>query len=160
MNLFEIINMSDAYTIDCPDLDIAFAACVLLGNGQYAFEPLDSNSLSSVPIFIFGGHDEWCHMHCGGATADDVLARVMNTRKTDLADALDSVLIGSARDRAVFDAMVADMTPDQRVKARVAWHDKKLSSMNNIGQRAYGAATALRVGKAEMSAAPQQVFGK
>jgi hypothetical protein len=54
---FELINPSDPYTFTAPDLETAALAVVLLGRGQYGGKSLDGGE--DVPIFLFGGHDEW-----------------------------------------------------------------------------------------------------
>src|SRR5437773_974725 len=61
MSLYNIVNMSDPYTIEAVSLDVAFVACLFLGSGQYAFEQLDGKE--GVPLFIFGGTEEWCREH-------------------------------------------------------------------------------------------------
>lgn len=141
--LFEIINPSDAYTIEAPDLEIAACACVVLGQGKYAFKPLDDGG-EEVPLFLFGGHDEWFTEKCG-ANLDTTLERVLENRRADLANCLDSALIGSAADRREFDMMTAGDTPEQRTAKRDARHEQRRSSLNDIGGRAYAIATNLRI---------------
>jgi hypothetical protein len=136
---YEIINPSDHYTIECPDLEIAFVACCLLGNGQYAFDPLDDVGVK-VPLFMFGGHDEWC-METFGASTDDVLARSLKARRAEVADALDSVLIGK---REAFAALAPERGSEAWQEARAKWHDTHRSSFNDIGGRAYQIAAKLR----------------
>ena len=48
--LYTIINPSDPYTVEANRLDVAAVASLLLGSGQYSFEPLDG----SVDIPMFG----------------------------------------------------------------------------------------------------------
>src|SRR5262245_29539857 len=98
--LYEIINPSDPYTIDCPDLAIATVACVLLGAGQYAFVPQDGTTTDEevklgdrgVPMFLFGGEDAFATKHFG-MTMQGLLRDVRNApeRRLALATALDSV---------------------------------------------------------------------
>jgi hypothetical protein len=137
--IYEIINPSDHYTIECPDTEIAFAACVLLGNGQYAFDPLDETGVK-IPIFIFGGHDGWCKATLNAST-DDVLDRCLGERRAALADAMDSVIIGN---RAAFFAIAPPVGTPEFVAARAKWHDIHRSSLNDIGKRAYAYADKLR----------------
>lgn len=54
---FELINPSDPYTFTAPDLETAALAVVLLSRGQYGGKSLDGGN--DVPIFLFGGHNEW-----------------------------------------------------------------------------------------------------
>lgn len=55
--LFELINPSDKYTIEAPDLETAALAICILGAGKYALHGIDNDE--QVPIFLFGGHDKW-----------------------------------------------------------------------------------------------------
>ncbi len=155
--LYQIINPSDSYTIDCPDLEIATVACCMLGGGQYGFEPLDDGAVA-VPMFLFGGVQDFCEKHFKQAF-DDVRARVTTHRVAALADALDSVLIGKdAYKRAQKLAEWAALPPEQMRALRAVYHDKRRTSMNDIGGRAYEMAERLRKGVHASIKAPQQVF--
>ena len=57
--LFEIINPSDAYTMEASDLETAAVAVVVLGHGMYGLRGLGDADGKDVPVFILGGHDEW-----------------------------------------------------------------------------------------------------
>lgn len=140
--LFEIINPSDAYTIEAPDMEIAACACIVLGRGHYAFEEIGGDA--EVPMFLFGGHDAWFKQQFGG-TLDETLDRVMKERREDLAACLDSVLIGSGADRDTYHrglALIDD--PAKRAEWRAQWHDERRSSLNDIGGNAYRIAEQLR----------------
>src|SRR5689334_11726557 len=108
--VYEIVNMSDPYTVEVPDLEMAAAVCVLLGSGQYALQPLDQGG-EEVPVFLGGTAHEWFRAHFD-ADASDVVQRVMNLRREALADALDSVLIGYREDRASFDVLRVAASPE------------------------------------------------
>jgi len=111
---FEIINPSDPYTVEADDLQVAAVACCFLGDGRYAFEPVDGGT-ERVPIFLIGGHDEWFTQKFGmtfEATAD----HCMQHRAGDLARVLESVTLGRA----------------------------ERSSLNDIGGRANALAQAIR----------------
>lgn len=154
--LFEIIQPSDPYTISCPDLEIAFTACVLLGAGQYVFHALEDGGVD-VPFFLFDGEaDRFCQTHFG-TEAPLVLRHVRTDRRADLIAALDSVVIG---DRDAFNTTMpprADVAAFQ--KARDAWQEQHRSSLNDIGGRAYRIAEKLRQnGEAHAEPPPQQVF--
>lgn len=127
--LYKIINPSDDYTIACPDLEIAFVASVLLGGGNYSFSPQDGGE--DVPIFMFGGADKWCEAKLDG-TVEQVIETVARERRAELADALDSVLIGS------FD------TRSREIADRARDHDDRRSSTNDIGRQAWAIAAKLR----------------
>lgn len=156
--LYRIVNPSDSYTIECQDLEVATIACCLLGGGQYGFEPLEAGA-PEVPLFLFGGVADFCRQHFS-AEFEDVMQRVKEQRTDALADALDSVLIGrSAEGRRRF----YEAAPSERgafLVYRLAYHDEKRSSTNDIGRRAYHMAIKFRERAAQpVVPAPRQVFG-
>lgn len=161
--LYEIINPSDPYTIEADSLDIAFMACVLLGNGQYEFRPFEDGG-TPVPFFMFGGTDEWCKEHLG-KTFHEVADDVRVNKREEMAKCLDSCLIGSANDRRTYYLgleLIED--PVKRERWWFEWHDKRRSSLNDIGGRAHKMAQNFRKPIGHESAsetipAPQQVFG-
>lgn len=155
--LYEIINPSDKYTIECPDLEIAFIACVILGEGQYAFDPIGDGE--RVPLFLFGPADQWCQEHFQ-KTVGEVFGHVMTTRKAELADALDSVVVS---DRQEFLRLTAGLTRPAFEAERARWHNDQRTSMNDIGGRAYKLAAQFRQpiddDKVQIEEPPRQVFG-
>lgn len=153
--LYNVINMSDRYTIDCPDLEIAFVCCALLGEGQYAFEPIEGDG-PAVPMFLTGGSStRWVAEHFDGKTVDDIFTHVTRERRGELADALDSIVIS---DREEFQRRTAGLSGDDFLAARAKWQDERRSSMNNIGGRAYRAAAQMRKDLPLTDRAPRQVF--
>ncbi len=83
---YEIINPSDSYTIEHSDFLALAAACVLLGNGQYALSPIDHDG-ERVPMFLFGGFEEWWRKHSPDADLDSYL----DANKRAIAEAMESV---------------------------------------------------------------------
>jgi hypothetical protein len=165
--LYEIINMSDPYTIEAKSLDVAFVACLCLGDGQYAFEPIDDEGnnvdAEKIPLF-FGsleqsGIQKWSQEHFG-ELFQDVVARVRTEKRLELADCLDSCLIGDAKDRDTYYAglkLIDD--PAKRQQWLDRWHDKRRSSLNDIGGRAYAIAENFRKNAPKpIIPAPRQVF--
>lgn len=142
MPLYEISNPSDFYTIVCPDMEVAFVACLLLGEGSYGFHVCDESQQPDIPILAFGGPgaaEAWCREMFGDGL-DAVMSRTLKERRADVARALDSVLI-SKRD-AFLALAPAEGTPAWR-EARAKWHDAHVTSFNDIGTRAYQLADAL-----------------
>jgi hypothetical protein len=154
--LYNIINMSDSYTVKTDDFEVAAIACVILGRGQYAFEPLEEGG-ASVPIFFIGGSDEWFQEHFD-RDVTETFEHVKAEKRQALIDCLDSVLIGDRTDRELFDKATSMMTEDQIEEYRKEYHEKKRSSMNNIGKRAWDYANHLRGEAPAPAPAPQQVF--
>jgi hypothetical protein len=156
--LYKIINMSDPYTIEANSLDVAVIACVLLGGGQYAFDPLEDGG-TKIPMFAFGGTDEWCKEQFGKTLAevDEIVRR---DKLAELADCFDSCLIGSLGERELFfDAIKPITDPKERHDYWFKYHDKRRSSMNDIGGRAKALAKRMRDNTAPVpDPVPQQVF--
>lgn len=118
---WEISNPSDHYTMLAPSFEVAVLACLMLGHGHYGLDAGPGNaSEDSLPIFLFGGFDEWWAGHSPEESLPDALTRL----EAEVAKALGTVLIG---DRAEFEASGLSWGD---------WHDRKRTSMNNIGQRA------------------------
>lgn len=141
--LYDIVNPSDSYTIRADDLKIAAAACVLLGRGQYAFDPLEKGG-KRVPLMLFGGMDKWFMDHFD-QDADAALTDVIENRAAELADCLDSCVIGKIHDRRDHEAALSLIeSPEERDKFRAERHDRRRSSLNDIGGRAYEMAKNLR----------------
>jgi hypothetical protein len=158
--LYEIINMSDPYTMEAHSLDVAAVACLLLGSGQYALDPFEEGA-ERVPMFMFGDPDPWFQQHFG-KPLKQVIADVRTNKRAEIADCLDSVLIGKRRDRETYLAALALIDdPAKQQEWRDRWLDDRRSSLNNIGGRAYKIARNFRKpleDEGAIPAAPQQVY--
>jgi hypothetical protein len=141
MLLFEIVNPSDPYTVEASSLDVAAMAAVLLGQGNYQFKALEGGE--DVPFFAFGGADEWCQQHFKESLVE-LSNRVMDTKVSEVADCLDSVLYGKKEDRVEFLITTEGMDRNTFEAARLIRQANKRSSMNDIGERAYRMADKLR----------------
>lgn len=154
--LYEIINPSDPYTLRADDLRTAAVACVLLGRGHYALNPLEAGG-EVVPLMLLGTADEWFLSHFG-KSAEETVVEVMRDPEAAgrLAECLESCLIGKPKDRAEAELRVL-VGEESRLKR----YDELRSSLNDIGRRAYAMAKRLRDGMGTKSVirAPQQVFG-
>lgn len=144
MLLFEIRNPSNPYTIESSSLDVAAMTAILLGQGQYGFVRYDCVSdEEDIPMFAFGGGDVWSRKHFD----EDLMEmsnRVMDTKLSQVADCLDSVLYGNSEDRKEFLEATKTMDRNQFLVYRLAQQEKKRSSDNDIGERAYRMAATLR----------------
>src|SRR3990172_5720522 len=92
---FEIVNPSDPYTMEAPDMEIAAVAVVLLGEGMYPLTGVGEAAGRNVPPFLFGGQDEWFVTQFG-VNFEDTADRVMACRREELALAFDSVTLQRA----------------------------------------------------------------
>lgn len=158
--IYEIINMSDPYTIEAHSLDVAFIACLFLGRGQYAFQPL-SEEAEKIPLFIFGDCEYWCQEHLATELKNVVHSVTTEpAKRLALAECFESCVIGHSQDRETYRVgleLIDD--PAKREQWRAKWHDGRRSSMNDIGGRAYEMAARLRSGAGNpLVSAPAQVF--
>jgi hypothetical protein len=134
--VFEIVNPSDAYTMVSADTVAAAVACLFLGEGRYALE--DEVGGTACPIFLFGGAEAWLQ-EAHGTTIEEV----MTTKRSAVIAALRSVLIGGRQAREEVDAALSRMSPEAGRQWLSERHDKRRTSMNNIGRRAAVLADAI-----------------
>ena len=87
----EISNPSDKATIDCTNVLAARLAVLLLANGKYGI--VDDDGENGMPIFLFGGHDEF-FQEKHGMTVSEALDTVPNK---EIAEALASVRLEHER---------------------------------------------------------------
>jgi len=125
MTVYEIANPSDAITIESDDGIAAGLAITMISNGQYCIN--DEHDKSPVPMFIFGGFEEW--MKEKGLNLDTYVKE----NAVKMAEALESVLYGGFSDRKIFESATAKMSKENALKFREEWNESKRSSMNNIG---------------------------
>jgi hypothetical protein len=85
---FELVNPSDMYTFSARSLEVAAQAVLLLGEGAYGGKSLDGGK--DVPIFLFGGHDEWFKENFGKTAEESLDARDNEA----LAECFDSFTLG------------------------------------------------------------------
>ena len=139
MTVYSIINPSDSYTLAADDLKIAALAVFLLGKGKYGLETRDGEQ--AVPLFLFGGADEWVQEQFG-ITLEELMSGAVSDG--DLATCLESVVIGDFADRELF-LKTVDLLPESAREAWIeGWNDSKRSSLNDIGGRAKDCARFLR----------------
>jgi len=125
--ILEIVNPSDACTIQGDDPAVLAAATIVLGDGKYGL----SGDLE-MPPFILCDAEEWFCEHFHAKLIPDFL----NACAEQIADALDTVTYGSEADLAELTEALSLMPEDARAGYKVKWMDRRRSSMNNIGARA------------------------
>ena len=91
---FNLINPSDAYHFEAEDLEIAAAVVCILGGGKYGADSIGEGASKddAVPMFLFGGHDEW-FMEKFGRGFEASVEHCMATRNEALAKSFDSVTL-------------------------------------------------------------------
>lgn len=139
--VYELVNFSDPYTLKSAHLDAATLACLFLGNGKYVLKDRTGNHM--LPFFFGPGAKEWFKGQFG-STIEVWMAEKSNLR--NLISALRSVLIGSISDREEFELAVAKMSESDAKKFEAKRHEKRCSSLNDIGSYAKSLAESLEDG--------------
>jgi hypothetical protein len=138
MKLYEIINPSDPYTFRAPDIKIAALVVILLGRGAYGAVTKDGTEKTPV----LGGWDEWL---ADQGLADGNIKSFLDAHEWEVLEAMESVLIGSFSDRQDVEAALVNMPKDTHEAYLAARHDRRRSSMNDIGKTAQAIAAAMRI---------------
>lgn len=141
--VYEIINPSDKATLVASDHEVAAMACFSIGSGRYALKPIDG-PLPEVPLFLFGGALEWFEETFGRPFGEAVEAR-----RTEIADCLDTVMLGNRTDAEMAEKYMDDAG---RRAFRAELNEKRRTSLNNICGRAIACADSLRKAAAEAAA--------
>jgi hypothetical protein len=140
MTLYELINPSDHYTFYAPSIEVAGTAVLLLSKG-FGAAPVSGEGESSPILF---GWEVW--LDDKGIDRDWIKAH-----SVEIADALDSFLIGDAEARADWESMLEaqpfTVPPEKRAELRNQRQDRHRTSMNQIGESAYALAKQLRAKK-------------
>ena len=137
--VYEITNPSDPYTIEGDDLAVVCVATILLGHGAYGL--CTANGERAMPVLLFGGHELW-FTEKFGSTLEELLPATPYAR---IADCLDTVLIGSFRERQEYHRTLQLIDdPEKRLLYSERWHEGRRSSLNDIGGMARRLAKALR----------------
>lgn len=131
--LCEIINPSDPYTLRTDDFVAAAMAIAILGDGQLGLRTVDDSQ--STPVLF--GWPGW--MEANGVD-DDYVGRHLDA----IIAALDSVMIGNCSDRRDAESFLSKLPEDKRREWLEERHDRRRSSMNDIGGAAWCLAEHLR----------------
>lgn len=127
MTEYELINPSDPYTFVAADKEVA---ALVIGNLSLSFgaETKDEAEADRVPIFMFGGFDEWYQEEFGRTPTEGMAAR-----KKEVGDALASFMLGHFEDRARYNAALEAIDDPAKAEAfKEKWQDGR-TSLNNIG---------------------------
>ena len=109
----------------------AALAVFLLGT-MYGASPKDDNEEKRIPVFLFGGAEEWYRKEFGRSTEAGFKAE-----KQNVADALLSFMYGSFEDRRRYEAALNAITDEEKKKVFMEeWQDGR-TSMKNIGEYAH-----------------------
>lgn len=135
--IYEIVNPSDKMTIEAEDERVAQAATLLLGEGRVGLR--NGAGETVLPLFLFGGADEWCRSHF-----PEGLSSFIGAHRAALAKCLLSLIYVSVEARG---AVIAELGSD--VEARTRYNDERRTSLTNY----WAAASALAEGLLESQGA-------
>jgi len=133
MKLYELANPSDPYTFYAPTIEVAGAAVALLSTSFGAI-PVDGEGESTPVLF---GWEEWLK-------EKGIDSKWADSHRLEIADALDSFLIGGADKRADVESMLRMLSDDKKKEWRDERQNRRRSSLNQIGESAYKTADNLR----------------
>lgn len=145
MAVYELINPSDQITFEGDSDQVAIAAGLLLGEGKVGMRKVgDAENIDVLPLLLFANEEQINAALGAHDMSLGTLSGWMDANKAALADFLESVLYGSARDRELFTAMTAKLSVDEVRKQRAVWNERKRSSLNDYGAFCLSFAKGLR----------------
>lgn len=140
--IYEIINPSDAVTIEAQDSVLASIAIIVLGNGQYGL--YDEDGRTVLGIFALSKPEKLIEWLRDNGVEDAKMDEFYAKNGEEIAAILESVVYGKIEDRKAITALTESMTKSDRLKALAKYNDSKRSSMNNIGSAASELAKGFR----------------
>ena len=134
--IYEVINPSDAVTIECGSPLVAGLSVLLLGEGRYGAEGEDGST--AIPLMLFGGEKAVARWLAGCGYAGG-LGDALAEHRGSIARCLRTAMVCSIDERrGLIAAVVAGGGDEGKVFA--ALNDARRTSMNNICGRAYAIA--------------------
>jgi hypothetical protein len=140
--IYEIINPSDACTIEAQDTVLASIAIIVLGNGQYGL--YDEDGRTVLGIFALSKPEKLIEWLRDNGVEDTKMDEFYAKNGEEIATILESVVYGDASDRKAIVALTESMTKPDRLKALAKYNDSKRSSMNDIRSAAFELAKGFR----------------
>lgn len=136
--LYEIINPSDAMTIEADDPKVAQAAILLLGEGKIGLTSETGEDV--LPLLFFGGGDKWIEENF----REPKLGEFIKQNREAIAKCLESVVYGSLSNRKAIMAAVSVVGPEKLREALAKYNDEKRTSLNDFSAYAHELADRLR----------------
>jgi hypothetical protein len=139
--VYAITNPSDPYTIKGADKAALCVAVLVLGEGRYGL--VDKEGETLMPILAFGGDAiSWLHGEMGVTN----LERYIEKNGELLADCLGSIIIGDFNDRWLVEKSLENAKCEEDTEQILKeWHDKRRTSLNDIGATARKVAEIFRM---------------
>lgn len=135
MPLFDVINPSDAMTMHAPDILTAGAAVLLLGGGKIGARNIEGGD--GTPVLF--GWEDW-YKERGVEDVSDWIGDHL----AEVADALESVMLGSPNDRTDLDEALRLMPKEAREAYIQDRNDRRRSSCSDWETYAHDLAGQLR----------------
>lgn len=129
--IYEIINPSDPYTMAAKNPQVAKFCNILLGNGLYGLKDEEGNKVLGI-VFTDEELEEILKKEFG-----EDISEFMKTHKDEINDCFNSVMIGNLKDRPAYDEIIRKMNPADRNKYRKELLETKITSLNNIAEKAW-----------------------
>jgi len=126
MPIWKLVSRFEPYTFVGDDFEVACLSAYLLGQGRYAIKALDGRLQRGPALELW---EDWFERQF-----DRSFQESYRDRTKDLADFLDTIVLGEAKARRQFKQ--SGLTWDQ-------WQFQNLKSENNIGVQAKTLARAL-----------------
>ena len=142
MKQYEIINMSDACTIEAESPEVAAVAVIILSNGSFGLN--DEEGETVLPLLAFGGNealDSWLEER-----GIESLGAYIDENREVIATALDSVMYGKFIDRLAYNKGIELLEGDSAKlqEWKDHWEDARRTSMSQICKTAWHWARDLR----------------
>lgn len=140
--IYEIINPSDAMTIEADDSLLASVSIIILSQGDYGL--IDEDDRTVLPIFRFSDPErliKWLHEN---NVDSNKIEEFYAKNGEEMATILESVVYGKIDDRKGIISLTEKMSASDRIEALAKWNESKRSSMNDISERAHQLAKVLR----------------
>ena len=135
---YELHNPSDPYTFIAENREVDTIAVALISTA-FGADTQDKNPESHVPIFLFGGFDEWYKETFGREPMEG-----LDALRDKVIEALSSFMLGHFSDRARYNAALEAITdPIKREQFIEKWQDGR-SSLNDIGGKAHRIAKRMK----------------
>jgi hypothetical protein len=143
--IFEVINPSDPVVFETENFEAAAVACVIVGEGRYGLQGTVNDIRWEVPLFLFGGSDEWFTASFGHDLQTSV-AKFMDTPegRAELATVLESFMIGKEEDLVSYKKALELIPAEKQAEWRDHWKEQRRSSLNDICDYAWRVAKNLR----------------
>ena len=149
--IYEILNPSDAVTIEAEDSLLASVVVIILGEGAYGL--YDEDDRAVVPIFRFSDPEKLIRWLSDNGITAEKMDEFYAKNGEEMATILESVVYGKISDRKAILGLTDSMTKADKIKALAKYNDSKRSSANDISAAAHALAKVFRQ-KAAAAQAP------